>query len=136
MLVGYLLDKAAAKRLATAPPITDQPGAQIRVAFLNVSVTHRGDGLPANHCNAQFRGDGKSQRAPVHRSVKQYSRCHCYAASKLRRRDQHPSTCKVSALQFSVQRARRPDHYMDGRTARAVRAWPRSVPGLLRECGL
>src|SRR5262249_12056537 len=41
---------------------------------LNVSVTHRGDGLPANHCNAQFRGDGKSQRAPVHRSVKQYSK--------------------------------------------------------------
>src|SRR5262249_19925450 len=34
MLVGYLLDKAAAKRLATAPTITGQPGAQIRVAPL------------------------------------------------------------------------------------------------------
>jgi hypothetical protein len=22
-------------------------------------ITHRGDGLPANHCNGQFRADGK-----------------------------------------------------------------------------
>src|SRR5262249_7375946 len=132
MLVGYLLDEAAAKRLATAPTITGQPGAQMRVALLNVSVTHRGDGLPANHCNGQFRADGKSQQAPVHRSVKQYSRCRYFpAASKPRRRDLQPSSCKARALQPRAQRARRRDRCMDDRTARAVRAGSRSVPGLL-----
>jgi len=106
-------------------------GTNTALRLLNFSVTHRGDGLPANHYNEQFRADGKSKRAPVHRSVKQLSRCRYSPTSKPRRGDQHPSACKVRALQPLAQRARRPDHCMGDCTARAVRAGPRSVPGLL-----
>jgi hypothetical protein len=34
------------------------------------SITHREDDLPANHCNGQFRADGKYQPARVHRPIK------------------------------------------------------------------
>jgi hypothetical protein len=34
------------------------------------NVTHHADDLPANHCNGQFRADGKYPPAPVHRPAK------------------------------------------------------------------
>jgi uncharacterized protein YifE (UPF0438 family) len=60
---------------------------------------NRGDGSPANHCNGRFRVGGKSKRAPVHRSAKQYSRCRRSPMSKRRPWEKRPVTCKVRALQ-------------------------------------
>jgi hypothetical protein len=60
---------------------------------------NRGDGSPANHCNGRFRVGGKSKRAPVHRSVKPYSRCRRSPMSKPRPWEKRPVTCKVRALQ-------------------------------------
>ena|SRR5262249_48943519 len=72
MLVSYLRDsrqrrgwlQQARKCNTTASTITGQRGTQVPRCPLNISVTHRGDGLPANRCNGQFRADGKSAKRP------------------------------------------------------------------------
>ena len=100
-------------------------GDLICVSEAACGFTHHEDDLPANHCNGRFHVVGKSQRAHFHHRVKQYSTRRRSAMSKRPRRDQHPSTCKVSALAPPAPRARRPGHYTDDCTARAARAWLR-----------
>jgi hypothetical protein len=49
----------------------DSTGQKLSYVYLNNLVTpRREDDLPANHCNAQFRGDGKQELVPVHHLVK------------------------------------------------------------------
>jgi hypothetical protein len=109
----------------TAPsrpePSEDRTASTLERRLEKFEGLNRGDGSPTNHCNGRFRVGGKSKRVPVHRSVKQYSRCRRSPMSKRRPWEKRPVTYKVRALQPPAQRARQPDHHTDDCIARVVR---------------